>query len=78
MFAKVSVWWIDDLVGDSMRRFLCGLSWDGANEIVRRDEWRRLPCSFDVEVEWDRSLGNKARVREHTHIYTCTQTCPAD
>lgn len=42
VFAKVCVWWIDDLVGDSMRRFLCGLSWDGAKEIVRTDEWRRL------------------------------------
>lgn len=38
MFAKVSLWWIDDLVGDSMRRFLCGLSWDGVKKIARR-EW---------------------------------------
>lgn len=34
MFAKVSVWLIDDLVGDSTRRALCGLSWEGSNEIV--------------------------------------------
>lgn len=60
MFAKVSVWLIDDLVGDSMRRFLCGLSWDGAKEIERRDEWKTLPESFDGEVEWDRSPGYKA------------------
>lgn len=43
MFAKVSVWLIDDLVGDSMRRFLCDLSLDGAEEIERRDEWKTLP-----------------------------------
>ena len=70
MFAKVSVWWIDDLVGDSMRRVLCGLSWDGAKQIARRDEWRRLPQSFDGEVEWDRSPGNKtlpASMCTHTH-----------
>lgn len=69
MFAKVSVWWVDDLVGDSMWRFLCGLSWDGAKEIARRDASRRLPESFDGEVEWDRSPGNKALL-----VSMCTHT----
>lgn len=74
MFAKKSVWWIDDLLGDSMRRFLCGLSWDEAKEIVRRDEWRRLPQSFDVEVEWDRCLGNNAYIHTHTHAHKPERT----
>lgn len=43
MFANVSVGLIDDLVGDSMRIFLCGLSWDGVEEIERRNEWKTLP-----------------------------------
>lgn len=43
---------------------------DGAKEIVRRDERRRLPQSFDGEVEWDRSPGNKALLASaHTHAH---------
>ncbi len=36
-----------------------------------RDEWRRLPESFDGEVEWDKSRGNKAlpaSTRSHTNL----------
>lgn len=62
MFAKVSVGWKDDLVGDSMRRFLRGLSWDGVKEIVRRGG-----CPSHL---MERQRGTGARV-----IRLCLCTC---
>lgn len=69
MFAEVSARWIDDLVGDSMRRFLCGLSWDGAKEMR---ETSGGDCPSHLMERWS---GRGARVirlclRPRAHIHT--------
>lgn len=57
MFAKMSLWLMDDLVGDSRWRFHCGLSWAAVNEMEWGDKWKTLPRPFDGEGEWDGSPG---------------------
>lgn len=71
MFAKTSLWLMDDLVGDSRWRFHCGLSWAAAEEAERRDKWKALPPLFDGEPRSDDLLGQPSNYLKMAQRENC-------